>query len=63
MELEKQKEGISLLMQGCKLMNWVIAYPEDKEGLISHLVIGSEPVVMSIVAEGSDIYTIAIPPK
>lgn len=68
MKLKKhEEEGISLIMQACKILGWVIAFPDaESNGIVSevnHMVIGKENVVQSLVSEGAELYTIAVPPR
>jgi hypothetical protein len=64
---DSQEDGFSLIMKGCKLMGWVVSFPDsesnedDRE--MDHLVIGEENIVQSLITESAELYTIVVPPR
>jgi hypothetical protein len=63
---EKEDKAMTLVVEACRLMGWVIAFnhsEETKDRHLTHIIIGDKQVVNSMISEVVDPYVVMLPPK
>ena len=48
----KEEQAFAQIIKACKVLNWMIALPEDEEDNITGLIIGTDEYVNSVLDEG-----------